>query len=236
MSRLMSPLSSASRPKVRAGTAWIASALDLKSGCLLYDSRVPTALKIIRQSSFTALPWKNGGGMTHEAMRVPAGGDPFLWRLSVAHIDSSGPFSDFTGYRRCMVLLRGAGLTLEFDHGERRDLRRIGDSVEFDGAMPTHCELLQGPCVDMNFMVSKSLRADARVVRVDRSPAALAAPESALIFSVEAPLLLHGDAGQPVRLEPWDLAVFSQGTVGLSKIEPEPISLPSAVFFATISH
>jgi uncharacterized protein len=197
---------------------------------------VPATLTIIRQSSFTAVPWKNGAGITHEAMRVPADGDPFLWRLSVAHIDSSGPFSDFAGYTRSMVLLRGAGLTLKFGNGEQRDLRQTGDSVEFDGAMPTHCDLLQGPCVDLNFMVSKSLRADARVVRVDQSPTALAAPQSALIFSVEAPLLLHGDAGQSVRLEPWDLAVFSQGTVGLSRIEPEPISLPSAVFFATISH
>jgi uncharacterized protein len=197
---------------------------------------VPTALTIIRQSSFTAVPWKNGGGITHEAIRVPADGDSFLWRLSVAHIDSSGPFSDFAGYSRSMVLLRGAGLTLKFGNGEQRDLRQTGDSVEFDGAMPTHCDLLQGPCVDLNLMVSKSLRADARVVRVDQSPTALTAPQSALIFSVEAPLLLHGDAGQPVRLEPWDLAVFSQGTVGLSRIEPEPISLPSAVFIATISH
>jgi environmental stress-induced protein Ves len=197
---------------------------------------VPTALKIIRRASFTAVPWKNGGGITHEAMRVPADGDPFLWRVSVAHIDSSGPFSDFAGYSRSMVLLRGAGLTLKFGNGEQRDLRRTGDSVEFDGAMPAHCDLLQGPCVDLNFMVSKSLRADARVVRVDQSPTALAAPKSALIFSVEAPLLLHGDARQPVRLEPWDLAVFSQGTVALSRIETEPISLPSAVFFATISH
>jgi len=197
---------------------------------------VPTALKIIRQSSFTAVPWKNGGGITHEAMRVPADGDPFLWRLSVAHIDSSGPFSDFAGYSRSMVLLRGAGLTLKFGNGEQRDLRRTGDSVEFDGAMSVHCDLLQGPCVDLNFMVSKSLLADARVVRVDQCPTALAAPKSALIFSVEAPLLLHGDAGQPVRLEPWDLAVFSQGSVGLSRIETDPKSLPSAVFFATISH
>ena len=169
-------------------------------------------------------------------MRVPAAGDAFLWRLSVAHIDSSGPFSDFAGYSRSMVLLRGAGLTLKFGNGEQRDLRQTGDSVQFDGALPAHCDLLQGPCVDLNFMVSKSLRADARVVRVDQSPTALAAPKSALIFSVEAPLLLHGDAGQPVRLEPWDLAVFSQGTVGLSRIETDPVSPPSAVFFATISH
>jgi hypothetical protein len=48
-------------------------------------------------------------------------------------------------------------------------------------------------------------------------------------------LLLDGAAGEPKRLEPWDLAVFSQGTVRVSKIGPDPISLPSAVFFATIS-
>jgi environmental stress-induced protein Ves len=200
---------------------------------------VPTALKIIRQSSFTATPWKNGGGITYEAMRVPLGGDPFLWRVSVAHIDSSGPFSDFAGYSRSMVLLRGAGLTLKFGNGEQCVLQKIGDSAAFDGAMPTQCELLQGPCVDLNFMSSKSLRADARIVRLDQGPTALSAPDSALIFSLEAPLLLDGDAGDAgdaVRLEPWDLAVFSQGTVRLRRIEADRLSAPSAVFFATISH
>jgi uncharacterized protein len=202
----------------------------------LYDSPVPTALNIVRQSTYSAAPWKNGGGITHEAMRVPAGGDSFLWRVSLAHIESSGPFSDFAGYSRSMVLLRGLGLTLKFGTGEQRVLRKIGDSVEFDGATPTRCDLLQGPCVDLNFMVSKSLRADARVVRLEESLTVHAARESALIFSVEAPLLLDGDAGEPVRLEPWDLAMFSQGTVRLSRIEPEPSTAPSAVFFATISH
>jgi uncharacterized protein len=197
---------------------------------------MPTALQIVRKSSFKEIPWKNGGGMTHEAMRVPAGADSFHWRVSVAHIESSGPFSDFAGYSRHMVLLRGLGLTLKFGNGEQCVLRKIGDSVEFDGARPTHCELLHGPCVDLNFMVSESLRADARIVPLDQSPTALASPQSALIFSVEAPLLLDGGAGEPVRLEPWDLAVFSQGTVRLSRIEPEPLAAPSAVFFATINH
>jgi environmental stress-induced protein Ves len=197
---------------------------------------VPTALKIIRQSSFTATPWKNGGGITYEAMRVPAGGDPFQWRVSVAHIDSSGPFSDFAGYSRSMVLLRGLGLTLKFGDGEQRVLRKIGDSAMFDGAMPTQCDLLQGPCVDLNFMASKSLRAEARIVRLDQSLTALASPDCALIFSVEAPLWLEGDAGEPVRLEPWDLAVISQGTVRLRRIEADTSSASSAVFFATINH
>jgi len=194
------------------------------------------ALKIIRKSTFTALPWKNGGGITHEAIRVPAGGDSFLWRVSVAHIDASGPFSDFAGYRRRMVLLRGGGLTLKFGNGEKSVLRKIGDTVEFDGAMPAHCDLLDGPCVDLNFMVSKSLQADARILHPDESVTLPTPLESALIFGVESPLLLESDADEPVRLEPWDLAVVSRGTVRLSRIETGPLSVPGIVFFATISH
>jgi hypothetical protein len=30
-------------------------------------------MQIIRNSSFRASPWKNGGGMTHEVIRVPLG-------------------------------------------------------------------------------------------------------------------------------------------------------------------
>ena len=71
-------------------------------------------LQIIRRASFTATPWKNGGGITHEAIRVPAGGDTFRWRVSVAHIDASGPFSEFAEYNRKMVLLQGAGIDLRF--------------------------------------------------------------------------------------------------------------------------
>jgi environmental stress-induced protein Ves len=196
---------------------------------------VPADIKIIRKSSFAATPWKNGGGITHEALRVPAGGDAFLWRVSVAHIDSSGPFSDFAGYIRNMVLLRGSGLTLKFADGGARELRRIGDSARFDGAPAPHCELLDGPCVDLNFMVSKAVQADASVVSLDGVLAVPASPRTALIFSIEAPLSLDADAGEPVRLDPWDLAVISHGAARLRRIPAGQLSAPSAVFFATIS-
>src|ERR1700735_5021326 len=101
-------------------------------------------IKIIRRSSFTATPWKNGGGITHEAIRVPPTGDAFFWRVSVAQIDSSGPFSDFAGYDRKMVLLQGRGIALQFGGGKQCALRSVGDFVEFDGAMATHCEPLHG--------------------------------------------------------------------------------------------
>jgi len=193
-------------------------------------------LQIIRKASFTTAPWKNGGGITHEAIRVPAGGDSFRWRVSVAHIDASGPFSDFAAYNRKMVLLRGSGLTLAFADGHHKALRQIGDLAEFDGAVATHCELLNGPCVDLNLMVSKSTRAEVRVERIIENFQVPGAPfESALIFSLEDPLLLTSDAGESQKLEPWDLAVLAQCGARISNLPSVNLSAPSAVFFATIS-
>lgn len=192
-------------------------------------------IKIIRRSSFTAIPWKNGGGITHEAIRVPPTGDAFIWRVSVAQIDSSGPFSDFAGYDRKMVLLRGGGITLAFGGGKRCELRTMGDWVEFDGALPARCELLDGPCMDLNLMVSKSLRTDARTERVsERKLVAAVHGETTLIFGIQDPLSLEIGA-ESARLEPWDLAILEDCSAHLSKIAPNDGSAPSAVFIATIS-
>ena len=193
-------------------------------------------ITIIRRASFTAAPWKNGGGITHEAIRVPSTGDAFLWRVSVAQIDASGPFSAFAGYDRKMVLLRGQGITLEFGSGTRSVLRSVGDWVEFDGAMSTRCELLDGPCVDLNLMVSKSLRTAARIERLSEpTPVAAIQGETTLIFGISDPLSLDSRAGEFARLEPWDLAILSDSSAHLNKIAPGEDSAPSAVFIATIS-
>jgi hypothetical protein len=192
-------------------------------------------LKIIRRSAFTATAWKNGGGITHEAIRVPPTGDAFLWRVSVAQIDASGPFSDFSGFDRKMVLLQGGGIALEFGGGEQRVLRSIGDCVEFDGATPARCELLDGPCVDLNLMVSQSLRTAARVERL-REPTLVAAArgEAVLIFGIQDPLSLDC-RGETVRLKTWDLAILNGCSAHLSKMAPAEDSAPIAVFIATIS-
>lgn len=195
-----------------------------------------TPLQVVRKSAFTAIPWKNGGGITHEALRVPQMGDPFRWRVSVAHIDVSGPFSDFGGYHRKMVLLRGSGVILKFAGGETRELCRIGDLVEFDGAESTYCELQGGACVDLNLMVSKSIAVDARVLRLDVSIAVEALQNtSTLIFAVEDPLLLESDSGDTVRLEPWDLAVINHGGGRLNRVAGN-IATVGSVFIATLDH
>jgi environmental stress-induced protein Ves len=191
-------------------------------------------LQVIRKSSFTATPWKNGGGITHEAIRVPAGGDPFRWRVSVAHIDASGPFSEFAEYNRKMVLLRGAGIDLRFANGVKKTLRQVGELVEFDGALAAHCELLNGPCVDLNLMVYKP---DSVAVRVERFTESLAVSasrdETTLVFAIDCGVTLEIAAGETVTLEPWDLAVLGQCSGRLRGLDPAHSS-PTSVFLATL--
>jgi hypothetical protein len=166
-------------------------------------------MHIIRQSQFKAQPWKNGGGFTHEEFRVPEHGDRFRWRVSVAHIDVAGPFSNFAGYERSMVLLRGAGVLLKLSDGSSRMMRAAGDMAQFDGALGVECELLGGPCVDLNLMVSKTLGAvNARVEELrDTLSVQRSADQSMVVFSLDAPLELETEQDSAM-LEPWDLAVI----------------------------
>jgi len=192
-------------------------------------------MQIIRQSEFRSTPWKNGGGITREAIRVPASGDPFRWRVSVAHIDQSGPFSDFAAYNRIMVLLRGNGVALQFSNGDERLLRTVGDVAEFDGAIATLCELLDGPCVDLNLMVAKSLPGVHAQVQPLLQPLTLpAAPgRTTLVFPVDAALEVRL-GGATAALEPWDLAVVAHSTGQGGTLVPRDGSKGALVFLATL--
>ena len=66
-----------------------------------------------------ATPWKNGGGTTQEVVCWPqgAGLDSFEWRISIAHIAQSGPFSAFAGIDRVITLLSGDGVHLHSPDG-----------------------------------------------------------------------------------------------------------------------
>jgi uncharacterized protein len=190
-------------------------------------------MRIVRQSQFKSSPWKNGGGITHEAMRSPSRGDVFRWRVSVAHIDTSGPFSDFAGYARTMVLLRGAGIALKLSDGTRRDLRAVGEMAQFDGALGVECELLSGPCVDLNLMASNAMGpVRARIERLQGPLSyALRADESMLVFPIVAAVEIQADDADATVLEPWDLAVLGgASSSGLIACREET---GGAVFLAT---
>ncbi len=191
-------------------------------------------LIIVRKSSFKTTPWKNGGGKTHEALRVPAQGDPFRWRISVAEVGASGPFSDFSGYWRSMTLLRGAGFRLQFANGTETSLNEVGDLAQFDGALATHCELRAGGCSDLNLIVSNRIT-DLKVrVPVLQQPLTvhLQAAELLVVCAVEGSIGLQGPGGQTETLSPWDLAVLNwPGAFDtmLNSLEKQP---PARAFLA----
>jgi environmental stress-induced protein Ves len=119
-----------------------------------------------------AAPWRNGGGVTRELAAWPAQGE-WHWRMSVAEVGSSGPFSRFDGITRWFAVLAGAGVVL--------NVRTPSDSVEtdslehrltendaplcFDGGAATDCRLIDGPTQDFNLMVRDS-SLPARMLRV----------------------------------------------------------------------
>jgi uncharacterized protein len=189
-------------------------------------------VKIVRKSQFEAVPWKNGGGITHEVIRVPPSGNDFRWRVSIAKIDVTGPFSDFSGYERHMVLLAGNGLRLCFDDGADVRLNATGALVQFDGSRAPQCELLDGPCTDLNLMVSKSLRSSGVGVEYLRAPRRSSAG-TLLAVPISGRVSVTTAGGQPLVIEPRELVILEPNDE--SVLSPMMEAVPPLVFFATLA-
>jgi environmental stress-induced protein Ves len=195
-------------------------------------------VRVVRKAAFRAVPWKNGGGITHEALRVPPEGDPFRWRVSVAEVASSGPFSDFSGYRRSMTLLEGQGLHLRFADGKSVLLREPGELVEFDGGLRAEGVLLAGPCTDLNLIVANDLPAAAAQVARLETPLRIerAAGELLLIFAISGSVAVTAaDTPQAERLAPWDLGIVSGCVAGTATLDSADAGAAAQVFFAKLS-
>ncbi len=102
------------------------------------------------------MPWRNGLGTTAEVVAEPGPGGRFRFRLSIADVASSGPFSDFAGYERHILLLEGAGCTLFVEGREPCVLDRPLVPCTFDGGSAARCELHDGPVKDLNLMVDRA--------------------------------------------------------------------------------
>src|SRR5262245_35147508 len=63
-------------------------------------------MRILQRKDYVRMPWKNGGGTTEEILVHPA------FRLSLATVATSGPFSVFPGIDRVILQLSGKPMTL----------------------------------------------------------------------------------------------------------------------------
>jgi environmental stress-induced protein Ves len=112
---------------------------------------------IIRLSDCPPQPWKNGLGRTREIAVQPAaaGGDDFLWRVSLAEVDRAVPFSSFPGIDRQIVLLDGDGFTMTLDDGRTHALTTPLVPFEFPGEAGVEVALAGGPTRDFNLMLRR---------------------------------------------------------------------------------
>ncbi|MBV6325165.1 HutD family protein [Duganella violaceipulchra] len=109
--------------------------------------------QLIQYASLRPAPWKNGGGSTTEIAVSPAGAgfDEFDWRVSLATISQSGPFSSFPGIDRSLALVDGDGVLLDFGD-ERFVLSPSEPLIEFDGEAAVHATVTGGLTTDFNVM------------------------------------------------------------------------------------
>ncbi|URX63392.1 HutD family protein [Luteibacter anthropi] len=125
-------------------------------------------MKIIRFDELKAVPWKNGLGITREIAVIPegAGMDDFLWRVSIADVDTASPFSTFPGIDRTIVLLEGDGFTMTLD-GEREHALTVPcEPFSFAGEAKVEVRLAGGATRDFNLMVRRGkARGEVRALR-----------------------------------------------------------------------
>jgi environmental stress-induced protein Ves len=169
-------------------------------------------------AQLAASPWKNGGGTTREIVCYPLGAslDSFDWRVSVANIASSGPFSAFSGVDRQIMLLDGDGVHLRGE-GIDHKLDVPYQPFAFSGDAPLDCAMLGGASTDFNVMTRRGRwRADLRVLR-DASEAV--ASQAGLLMVLEGEWQLANEMvskGQGVWWE--EAATWHVKPVGASAV------------------
>jgi len=144
-----------------------------------------SAVTLLAAAAYRAMPWRNGLGTTVEIAIEPGLDDRFRWRLSIADVAQSGPFSSFDGYDRVIAVIAGAGMRLAV--AGRRPVLIDRDSAPhaFPGDAQTDCALIDGPIRDFNLIFDRAT--------VAGSVAVLKAPQSIALAGGIA--LLHAWVG-----------------------------------------
>ena len=110
--------------------------------------------------------------------------DDFGWRVSIAELRASGPFSAFPGCERLILQLDGAPVTLRHDDGVVHPLAPLAP-YRFSGERPTFGALGAGPARDFN-VITRRARWSATLEVVHLAPgqeATVAVPAAALVHA-----------------------------------------------------
>jgi environmental stress-induced protein Ves len=166
-------------------------------------------MKILRAAERVATPWKNGGGVTREVAVWPpgAGLDAFDWRVSIAEVNSAGPFSHFPGIDRILAILEGR-MALDFADS-RVELDAYSPPLAFPGDVSCSGTPIGGEVTDLNVMARRGRCA----ARVERAKIGRTAGARTLIVALSAPAIRIG--AQTQSLDRHDTAMID-GDVSFS--------------------
>jgi environmental stress-induced protein Ves len=110
--------------------------------------------KIFKENNREWDKWKNGGGESMQLAISPPHSTlsqgNFDWRVSLAKIEKAGDFSQFPGYLRQLMILRGESLRLQFP--ESAKILQENDRIHFSGdlkvsAYPQKDKILDWGCI-----------------------------------------------------------------------------------------
>ncbi|WP_407485639.1 HutD family protein [Acinetobacter baumannii] len=107
-------------------------------------------IELIRADQYTKMLWKNGADFTLEIARSQGDTD-FEWRISMADVSTSGPFSLFPNKQRIISVLEGHGMVLHVDDLPAKTLNQ-GDIFAFHGESQVQSELVDGAIRDLNLI------------------------------------------------------------------------------------
>ena len=168
--------------------------------------------KLIQYASLHATPWKNGGGSTTEIAIAPVGAtfDNFDWRISLATIALSGPFSVFPGIDRTLTLVSGPCVVLDVGNERQVALSEREPVVAFPGEIAVTATVGEAPTTDFNVMTRRarcSHQLERRVVR-DFSTLERRSPTT-IVFLAEGESLTMISAKERVAMVRYDALVLS---------------------------
>jgi uncharacterized protein len=168
--------------------------------------------------------------VTREVAVSPPGSslDRFDWRISIAEVRSSGPFSVFSGTERLMAVLSGR-LSFAAEGGASQVLTADSPPLRFSGELAVEAAPLDGPVTDLNVMTrTLSCRAELSCRTLDAVLPLL--PASRTIIITVTPAILMA-AGKPLSLAALDAAELD----GLDDCEVAPASEgPGRIYVAAI--
>lgn len=176
-------------------------------------------MRRLTPADYHRMPWRNGGGTTTEVLVEPAEG-AFLYRVSIADVVSSGPFSLFAGYRRHIVLLEGAGMTLDCGAYGRTALAPL-EPHTFSGSWNVAGTLTAGPVRDLNVIVDRARAASTLEILRLTAPLTTTSGDVCVVHVIEGTL---NDAGPGDTLvteagdSPCELVPRGSAAVALARI------------------